>query len=46
MSTDAHFEQYLYLAEVTKKSALCVWGGFFFWISGLHPAEGRETGIE
>ena len=42
MSAEAHFEQYLYLAEVTDRSALFTWGGFFFWISGQHPLDGQD----
>jgi tartrate-resistant acid phosphatase type 5 len=38
----AHFEEYLYLAEITDSSALFAWGGFFFFISDDHPTEGRD----
>jgi tartrate-resistant acid phosphatase type 5 len=37
-----HFEPYLYLAEVTDRSALLSWGGFFFWISAEHPTDGND----
>lgn len=42
MAAEAHFEEYLCLAEVTDRSALFTWGGFFFWIRGQHPEEGWD----
>ena len=37
-----HFEEYIYLAEVSDRSALFAWGGFFFFVSADHPTEGRD----
>ena len=41
-SKEIHFEEYLYLAEVTDSAALIAWGGFYFKVSGRDREDGED----